>query len=90
MTERQRQRKKGREEEGATRGPKRELHTNGQPQLTVMGSRQPLSVRVGVMPVNGDAVTNISGFRVLDCFQKDRNEKYTEGTDFCPLCAIQN
>lgn len=42
------------------------------------------------MPVNGDAVTNISGFQVLDCFQNDRNKKYTEGTSFYPLCAIKN
>lgn len=51
MTERERQRKKEREREGATGRTKRGPCLNGQTQLTVMGSRQPLSVRVGVMPV---------------------------------------
>lgn len=59
MTERKRPRKKEGEKEGATGRPKRDPSLNGRTQLTVMGSRQPLSVRVGVMPVNGDAVIDI-------------------------------
>lgn len=91
MTEKERQRKKEMEREGATGKTKRGPCLNGQTQLTVVGSREPLSVRVGVMPVEKMQVQITLDFKYgIHSYKTGIKKKRTAGNDFYQLCMIKN